>query len=129
MKGHYDKSIVPYMPLIRLKVFDPSKTRSVELDFIVDTGFSGSILLPPEIYLGLDLTLYEKPKVVGRLVTGETIEMRVSRAIALIDNIEILCHAYTVLKSVKPLLGREVLNKTSFIYLPKRDYLEVKPDP
>lgn len=129
MKGYYDRSITPYTPLIRLKVYDPGKIRSVELDFIVDTGFSGGILLPPETYLGLNLTLYEKPKAMGKLATGETIELRVSRAIVVIDDIEILCHAYTVLKKVKPLLGREVLNKTSFIYTPKKNYLEIKPYP
>ncbi len=76
--------------------------------------------MPPETYLGLNLTLYEKPKAMGKLATGETIELRVSRAIVVIDDIEILCHAYTVLKNVKPLLGREVLNKTNFIYIEKR---------
>jgi len=128
MKGYYDKSVKPYKPLIRLRVFDPLKTKHIELDFMIDTGFSGGILLPPDEYLKLNLTLYEKPKAIGKLATGEAIELRVSRAIIIIDNREIMCHAYTFFGEVKPLLGREVLNKTSLVYIPKKNHLEIRPD-
>jgi len=129
MKGYYDKSVKPYKPLIRLRVFDPLKTKYVELDFMIDTGFSGGILLPPDEYLKLNLTLYEKPKAIGKLATGKAMELRVSRAIIVLDNREIMCHAYTFFGEVKPLLDREVLNKISLVYIPKNNHLEIRPDP
>ena len=127
MKGYYDKSVKPYKPLIRLRVFDPLKTKYVELDFMIDTGFSGGILLPPDEYLKLNLTLYEKPKAIGKLATGKAMELRVSRAIIVLDNREIICHAYTFFGDVRPLLGREVINKTNMFYNAKEDYVEIKP--
>jgi len=42
---------------------------------MIDTGFSGGILLHPDEYLKLNLTLYEKPEAIGKLATGEAIEL------------------------------------------------------
>jgi len=83
--------------------------------------------LPPDEYLKLNLTLYEKPKAIGKLATGEAMELRVSKAIIVLDNREIICHAYTFFGDVRPLLGREVINKTNMFYNAKEDYVEIKP--
>lgn len=40
-----------------------------------------------------------------------------------------MCHAYTFFGDVRPLLGREVINKTSMFYNAKEDYVEIKPAP
>ena len=40
-----------------------------------------------------------------------------------------MCHAYTFFGDIKALLGREVLNKTSLVYVPKKNHLEIRLDP
>ena len=83
--------------------------------------------MPPDEYLKLNLTLYEKPKAIGKLATGEAMELWVSRAIIVLDNRKIMCHANTFFGDVWPLLGREVINKTSMFYNAKD--VEIKPAP
>jgi len=116
-------------PIINLKVYNPFKSKSETLSFLIDTGFAGGILLPFEVYLKLGLQLCEELKSKGRLATGFEVELRTSKAILVINGEEILCTAYTTLGVMKPLIGRELLKKTTLKYEPKNGKLELDLDP
>ncbi len=114
---------------LKARIYNPTRTRSVELELTVDTGFAGGLLLPLEVYLELGLNMYEEPKATGRLATGAIVELRTSRAVVEVGGTAIPCKAYTTLGRVRPLLGMEVVRRLKVTYDPKRGELAVEPDP
>jgi len=107
-----------YAPIVEAEVLNPLRTQSINLAFIVDTGFQGGVLLPLKAYLMLQLHLMEEGKAVGKLASGAEAELRVSRAAVKLDCWEVECKAYTTVGVRRPLLGREVLKETGLLYEP-----------
>ncbi|RLE59493.1 MAG: hypothetical protein DRJ35_05645 [Thermoprotei archaeon] len=129
MKAYFSQSEKPKVPMLDVTVYNPPLNKKVRLNFIIDTGFAGGILIPLDTYVSLNLHLFESTKKVGKLATGITIELRVSKAILDFDGIKIPCHAYTSLGVSKNLLGREVLEKIKLTCIPKQDKMLVEVDP
>ncbi|MCD6488424.1 MAG: clan AA aspartic protease [Desulfurococcales archaeon] len=127
MKIYFRDSKLNYIPMIKTTIQDPLGNKEVEIELVVDTGFQGGILLPLHTYISLGLNLFEEPKIVGRTAIGNRIELRVSKALIKINNLKIMCSAYTTLGVRKALLGREVLKKTGLLYKPP-DKLELGID-
>jgi len=110
-----------YVPLVRTTLRNPLGYRSVEMEFVIDTGFQGGVLIPFHIYIDLRLNLFEEPKVVAQTATGNKIELRVSKVLISIGKQDILCTAYTALGVRRSLIGREVLKKTGLLYTPPNE--------
>ena len=110
-----------YAPLVRARVYNVLGDREAEVEFLIDTGFQGGILIPLKTYVHLDLNLFEEQKAVAQTAVGSTIELRVSRAVVEIGETRITCTAYTALGVKRALLGREVLKKLGLLYRPPRE--------
>ena len=112
VRGSYSKSETPPMPYVLVRVYTPTKSRSIEVEAKIDTGFSGTLLLSIEDYLRLGLQLYERlEKALGVIAGGYHIELRVSRGIVELNGVLIPCNIYTTLFAKKSLLGRGILNR------------------
>lgn len=80
---------------------------------MVDTGFDGGLLLPLDQYLKLCLQDFEEPQgtFIARSALGLTINLRSSRGVAVVGDARIQCSIYTSPLLLRPLLGRELLNR------------------
>jgi len=106
--GYIDKSGTP---LVFLRLFDILKRRNVFVTARVDTRFTGSIIIPSEIYLGLRLQMFEEPmkEVVGKLSTGVIIGIRSSKAIVEIGDRSTSCDVYTIPSPIQASIGLELI--------------------
>ncbi len=116
VRGWYSDRERPPAPYIKLRVYTPSEKSSLEVDASVDTGFSGSLLLAPELYLKLGLNLYEEPEVAeGLIAGGYSVELRVSNGVVELNGLKIPCKVYTTFFASKNLVGREILNRLRLV--------------
>jgi len=112
VRGSYSKSETPLIPYVSVKVYTPTKSKSIEVEAKIDTDFFGTLLLSIEDYLRLRLQLYERlEKALGIIAGGCHIELRVSRGIVELGGVLIPCDIYTTLFAKKSLLGRRILNR------------------
>ena len=109
-----------YAPIIRARLQDPLGERSIELEFLADTGFRGGVLIPLKTYVELGLSLFEEPGAMGETAVGIRVRLRSSKALVEVNGLKIPCTAYTALNVRRPLLGREVLSKTGLLYQPPK---------
>lgn len=100
-------------PVLEVTLHDPLMQQSLKLTAKIDTGFSGSLLVTLEQYLKLGLHLYEEPEkgISARLATGVAVPLRASKGILPLGSERIDCAVYTTPLLLKPLLGRELLNR------------------
>ncbi len=129
MRAYFSNIIKPKAPIVTATLYNPLLSKKATVDFMVDTGFAGGVLISLDIYTELDLHLFETVKKMGRVVTGMTFELRASRAILEFNGVKIPCMAYTSLGVSRNLLGREVLEKLKMTYIPKQNVLNLDFDP
>jgi clan AA aspartic protease len=118
MSAYFKNDKQNFLPVVRAILRSPLNDKSLEMEFIIDTGFQGGILVPLSTYIDLGLNRLEEPKVSARTAVGTVVELRTSRAIVRIGDLEFMCSAYTTLGVKKPLIGREVLKKAGLLYRP-----------
>lgn len=128
MKAYFSNIVEPKIPIVNATLYNPLLDKKVSMDFIIDTGFAGEILIPLDIYMKLNLHLFEGVKKTGKFITGMTIKLRVSRAILDFNGIRIPCNVYTYLGVFRSLLGRKLLEKMEMIYSPKQNKIDLKVD-
>ncbi len=111
--SEYSSDESPAHPALEVKLSDPSSGREKRIIAKVDTGFSGSLLVRLDDYLNLGLQLHEEPQkgIAGRVASGLTIPLRMSRAVLEIGAYKTQCDVYTTPLLLKPLLGRELLSR------------------
>ncbi|QOJ79189.1 hypothetical protein IG193_01635 [Infirmifilum lucidum] len=127
VRGWYSDRERPPVPCIRLKVYTPSERYLAEIDANVDTGFSGSLLISPDLYIKLGLALYEEPEVVrGSVAGGYFIDLRVSNGIVELNGLRTACKIYTALLAKKNLVGRALLNRFRLVLDGKSGVVEVE---
>jgi len=121
MKAFFQNRDLNYAPVAEVTVYNPLKTKSIRLKFLIDTGFQGGILIPFKAYLSLDLNLFEKEETIAATATGTEVKLRTSKAIIEFDDENLECEAYTTLGVRRALLGREVLSRVGLLYNPPRE--------
>lgn len=110
---NYSEAEASPAPVLEVTLHDPLMQQSLKFTAKIDTGFSGSLLVTLEQYLGLGLHLYEEPEkaVSARLATGAAVALRASKGILPLGSERIECAVYTTPLLLNPLLGRELLNR------------------
>ncbi len=121
MSTYFKNNKLNYVPLVKATLRNPIDYRSVDVELVIDTGFQGGVLIPLHTYVDLGLNLFEEPKVIAQTATGNKVELRVSKVIIEIKDLNTLCTAYTTLGVRKPLIGREVLKRTGLLYKPPNE--------
>jgi predicted aspartyl protease len=108
----YERDGVP-RPVMKVEVSDPRRRSRADVLTRVDTGFNGGLLIPLDQYVGLRLQEYEEPSstFVARSAQGITVSLRSSRGIATVEGRASECSVYTTPLLLRPLLGRELLNR------------------
>lgn len=108
----YERDGIP-RPVMKVKVSDPSQRSSVELMTRVDTGFDGGLLIPLDQYVRLRLQEFEEPtsNFVARSAQGITVSLRASRGVVSVEGRRSECTVYSTPLLLRPLLGRELLNR------------------
>jgi len=103
----------PPTPLLKVRLYDPTRRDNLGLEAKVDTGFSGSLLITLDHYLKLGLQRYEEPQKAEtrRLATGLGVQIRASKGVLEVGSVRVNCAVYTTPILVKPLLGRELMNE------------------
>ncbi len=112
-----------YAPMVKAVLYDPLGLRNTEVELLIDTGFSGGVLVPLRVYIDLELHHFEEPKVAGSTAIGYSIELRKSRGLIKIDGETLRCTIYSALGVKRPLLGREVLARIGMLYNPPREIM------
>ena len=109
----YDKDARVPLPVMKVVLSDPASRGSTEVTPMVDTGFDGGLLLPLEQYIGLGRQNFEEPggTFVVRSASGLAISLRSSRGVAAVGGKRFRCSVYTSPLLLRPLLGRELLNR------------------
>ena len=121
MKAYFQNKDLNYAPLTEVVIYNPLRTRSVNLKLVIDTGFQGGVLLPLQAYLKLRLNLMEEIKATAVTATGVEVKLRVAKAIVDLGGKQIESKAYTTLGVRRPLLGREVLKRAGLLYNPPKE--------
>lgn len=100
-------------PVIRVRVSDPERRSSEDILTRVDTGFDGGLLIPLDEYIRLGLQQYEESNrsFVARSAQGIAVSLRSSRGVVDVNGVLSECRVYTTPLLLKPLLGRELLNR------------------
>ncbi|MDG7008037.1 MAG: hypothetical protein JRN06_07310 [Nitrososphaerota archaeon] len=108
----YERDGVP-RPAVTVRVRDPLRRSSAEVQTRVDTGFDGGLLIPLDQYVALGLQEYEEPgsAFVARSTLGVVVSLRSSKGIATVEGKSSDCSVYTTPLVLRPLLGRELLNR------------------
>jgi len=102
MKAYFQDGNLNYAPMVEAVIYNPVKTKKISLRLVVDTGFQGGILLPPQAYLSLRLNLMEEVEATAITATGLEVRLRVAKAIVELGEKEFTCKAYTTLGVRKP---------------------------
>ena len=107
----YEKGTVPY-PVIECTLLNLKNEQLKSLKIPVDTGFSGSILVPQTMFEHFKIgELPPKYRRTYSTITGEIV-MRVARGFMLINSVKMEVFIETPLFGLGKLLaGREVINK------------------
>jgi len=87
-------------------IYDPLKTRSTELELVIDTGFQGGVLPPLKTHVDLGLNLIEEPKTKAGTAVGYRVELRRPRGLINVNGEITPCTVYTALGVKQPLLER-----------------------
>ena len=108
----YERDGIP-RPVMKVKVSDPSQRSTVEMMTKVDTGFDGGLLIPLDQYIQLRLQEFEEPSgnFVGHSAQGITVSLRSSRGVVSVEGTRNECTIYSTPLLLRPLLGRELLNR------------------
>lgn len=108
----YERMGVP-RPVLNVVARDPLEQSETNLVAGVDTGFEGGLMIPLDDYLRLGLQGFEEPKsdVVARSTLGIAVRLRSSRGVVDVGGSRFVCGFYTTPLLLRPLLGRELLNK------------------
>ncbi len=126
VRGYYSERERPPMPCVVVRVYTPTRRRSIEVEAKVDTGFSGDLLLAIDEYLRLGLNLYESYEgALGVIAGGYSVELRASRAIVKLGGVEFECKVYTFPLATKSLLGRGILNRVRAVLDAPRGAVEL----
>jgi len=88
-------------PILPIKVTDPYNRNSVEIEALIDTGFSGYLLIPPSVYNKINSIELENQRAYATL--NGIVKTRVAKAIIKIGKIELL-DAFVE----SPIMGREI---------------------
>jgi len=97
-------------PILQVEVIDPVKNNSVNVSPLIDTGFSGYLLLPNSLYNKVNSLELKEPR--NYLTLNGIIKTRVARAKIRIGKIEINSYIESpVLGRDIALLGREILKE------------------
>jgi clan AA aspartic protease len=88
-------------PILPVKVTDPYNRNSVEIEALIDTGFSGYLLIPPSVYNKINSIELENQRAYATL--NGIVKTRVAKAIIKIGKIELL-DAFVE----SPIMGREI---------------------
>lgn len=125
MKFKYDESLKPSIPKIKIKIWTP-RVRDYELELMVDTGFSGGVLIPYRLYNELKLTLIEEQnKYLGILPVGIPIVLHTALTEARIRNFTFEIHVHSNPLIDKKLAGRELLNSMKILLNGPKKELEI----
>lgn len=108
----YESDGVP-RPVMKAEVSDPRQRASVEVMTRVDTGLDGGLLIPLDQYVKLRLQEFEEPSsnFVARSAQGITVTLRASRGVVSVEGRRSECTVYSTPLLLRPLLGRELLNR------------------
>jgi predicted aspartyl protease len=103
----------PASPVSEATVYDPEMKTKLAIRATVDTGFSGTVLITPEQYIGLGLQSFEEPErsYAGRGATGAIVPIVASRGMIRLGSQTLECAVYSSRILFKPLVGRELLNR------------------
>ncbi len=97
-------------PILQVEVIDPVKNNSVNVSPLIDTGFSGYLLLPNSLYNKVNSLELKEPR--NYLTLNGIIKTRVARARIRIGKIEVNSYIESpVLGRDIALLGREILKE------------------
>ncbi|MDT7876433.1 MAG: clan AA aspartic protease [Sulfolobus sp.] len=97
-------------PILQVEVIDPVKNNSVNVSPLIDTGFSGYLLLPNSLYNKVNSLELKEPR--NYLTLNGIIKTRVARAKIRIGKIEVNSYIESpVLGRDIALLGREILKE------------------
>ncbi len=118
----------PPFAAVHADLFDPLSQKSIKISAKVDTGFSGSLLIPLTQYVELGLQAYEEPEMAisGRRATGAPISLRASKGIIKLGSYKIGCFVYTTPVLMRPLLGRELLKLWRTILDGPKEKLDIR---
>lgn len=107
----YRDSPIPH-PVIKCVLFNLRGEQMGPVDIPIDTGFSGSLLVPQMVFEHFKMAeLPPRYRRTYSTMTGELV-MRVARGFMLVDSVEMEVFVETPLFGAgKLLVGREVLNK------------------
>jgi len=125
LKYKYDENIKPPMPKIVAKIWTP-KMGDFELELMVDTGFSGEVLIPYHLYDELKLTLLEVPdKYFGILPVGIPIILHTALTEVSIGELKFKVHVHSHPLISKRLAGRKLLNQLKILLNGPKKELEI----
>jgi len=122
LKFKYNENVKPPIPKIKVKIWTP-KIKDYELELVVDTGFSGGILIPYHLYDELKLTLAEVPsRYFGILPVGIPITLHTALTEVSIEKLKFKVHVHSHPLINKKLAGRELVNQLKILLNgPKRE--------
>ena len=124
MKTKYSRDYKPSAPRIRATLF--TRLGEYKLELIVDTGFSGGILIPYQLYSKLGLALFEVPdRYYGVLPIGVQIPLHTALAEVNIGNLRFKTHIHSHPLLNKKLIGRELLNQMKILLNGPMEELEI----
>ncbi len=115
MKFKYSDQYSPPAPVLHVGIETLNGIRH-DLELVIDTGFSGGVLLPMETYLELGLSKWEVEDVYyGILPTGRNISLYTAISYIIVGKYRFLIHVHTSPLINKSLAGRELLNRLRLI--------------
>ena len=108
----YSKDFTPPAPVVELELENPVTKRKISLEALLDTGFSGTIIVPIFIYEKIGLYIIESLEP-AYVVTSIGFYSKLKKAKAYIEIPKIYRKLVCVYSShtIKyPILGRDILN-------------------
>ncbi len=123
----YSEKHSPPAPIIKVGI-KTLRHGIYETELLIDTGFSGGILLPFTLYEKLGLTLAEvQDRYYGILPIGVPITLHTAQAkIAINDTVEFETYIHSHPLINKKLAGRQLINKLKILLNGPRKKLELR---
>lgn len=117
----HDSNIVPPYPVLHINLETPSRRASETLEAPIDTGFSGFLLTPPNIYAKLsELELPEEHFPTYSTLAGPVAMRRAKVRIRIFERTLDSFIETPVLGVGKTIVGRRILNSLSLAILGPR---------
>lgn len=128
IRSDYSEDEHPAAPVIEGTLHDPLMRNNLSLKAKVDTGFSGSLLITAEQYMELGLQAFEETQksIAGRGATGVVVPLAASKGVLQLGSVRVNCFVYSTPLLLKPLLGREVLNRWRAVLDGPKKELEIE---